>query len=111
MIPQNLSVSDQHQGRAGRAGQAARYFLLVEASVFQKINPKKRRHNDETLHTEDTDEDSSESEDEESADTKPSDVKYRKKVDDSLRKYIETTTCRRDIADKYFGNPPRPRML
>jgi superfamily II DNA helicase RecQ len=33
---------------------------------------------------------------------------HRKKVEAYLRKYIETTTCRRDVTDEYFGNPTRP---
>jgi hypothetical protein len=31
---------------------------------------------------------------------------WRKKVDKDLREWIETTGCRRDVTDSYFGNPP-----
>jgi len=31
---------------------------------------------------------------------------YKKKVEPALREWIETEGCRRDIADRYFNNPP-----
>jgi hypothetical protein len=31
---------------------------------------------------------------------------FVKKVDNDLRKWIETEGCRQDITDEYFGNPP-----
>ena len=31
---------------------------------------------------------------------------YKKKVEPALREWIETDSCRRDVADRYFNNLP-----
>jgi hypothetical protein len=33
-------------------------------------------------------------------------TEYKKTVEPALRRWIETTGCRRDVVDEYFGNPP-----
>lgn len=50
-----------------------------------------------------------ESEDAESEDEEPEDdgLVYRKVVDATLREWIESQRCRRDVADEYYDNPPR----
>lgn len=35
-------------------------------------------------------------------------MEWGKYVEPELRKWIETTECRRDVADEYFNNPRRP---
>ncbi|TEB18879.1 hypothetical protein FA13DRAFT_1605425, partial [Coprinellus micaceus] len=37
---------------------------------------------------------------------KPPVFQYKKTVEPALRRWIETTGCRRDVVDEYFGNPP-----
>lgn len=41
-------------------------------------------------------------------DPKDDDDRYewRKKIQDALRKWIETEGCRKDVVDAYFSNPP-----
>jgi superfamily II DNA helicase RecQ len=98
MAPPSLSVWIQRSGRAGRNGESSNAYLLVEPSVFKVISKKKNSVNN------DSDNDA-EDEDEEA---KPASEKtYQKKIEDSLREYIETIECRRQIADRYFNNPIR----
>jgi hypothetical protein len=37
--------------------------------------------------------------------------KWKKKVDDALRDWIETEDCRHIVADRYFGNPPKCQSM
>ncbi|CAA7271578.1 unnamed protein product [Cyclocybe aegerita] len=45
----------------------------------------------------------------EHAETPRPGYEFRKKVDKDLRCWIVTKDCRRDVADDYFGNPPREK--
>ncbi|KAI0038310.1 P-loop containing nucleoside triphosphate hydrolase protein, partial [Auriscalpium vulgare] len=103
--PSNLSVWIQRAGRAARSvlvqGLA---IMLVQASVFQQVGARKGRGDaDDASGSESDDEDEGisggEDEDEEKT--------YKKKVEPTLRAWIETNGCRRDVVDDYFGNPPR----
>lgn len=119
MLPPDQSTWDQHRGRAGRSGQPARAFLAVEASAFQKVKPKRKQLKNEDGEDNRTDEGEQDEQDEhgeqDEQDEQDSDpfeqepLQYRKKVDESLRQYIDTTGCRHNISDEYFNNPtPRP---
>ncbi|KAI0350269.1 P-loop containing nucleoside triphosphate hydrolase protein [Trametes cingulata] len=94
--PSSLSVWMQRAGRAGRSKEiAATAILLVEKSVFQKIrrrSKKRRRYDIEPTST---------------VPAEQSVLVYRKKVDPSMRMWLEGPGCRRDITDKYFSNPAR----
>ncbi|KAJ7841735.1 hypothetical protein B0H14DRAFT_3693692 [Mycena olivaceomarginata] len=80
MVPSSFSIWMQRAGRAGRNILiAARAILLVQASVFQEVAPKKG--------AEPTD-----------------DVNFKKAVETGLREWIETEECRRDVVDEYFDN-------
>jgi superfamily II DNA helicase RecQ len=92
MVPPSLLVWIQRSGRAGRNGEAATSYLLVEPSVLRKVSRKKQ-----------ADKSGSESDEEETKD----DPTYQKKVEPALRSWIEALGCRRDVADKYFNNPVR----
>ncbi|KAJ7092198.1 P-loop containing nucleoside triphosphate hydrolase protein [Mycena epipterygia] len=121
-FPKSLSVWIQRAGRAGRSPDLqAHAILLVEESAFQRW--KKRRQKKPTL---------TNASDSESSDSSPnsdsesgangavpvavafSDVddgkEWGKKVEDALRKYTSTRSCRRDVADEYFNNPARSRI-
>lgn len=50
-----------------------------------------------------------ESEPEDHEDERDDEFEYKKKVEPALREWIETKGCRRDVADKYFNNPPNRR--
>lgn len=123
MIPSSLSVWIQRLGRAGRSGRPAIVIILVEPSVFKTRKPKgvapskKRKKGqgdevlddmDEDLDVSDEDSDSDEGEEEVSlAAASAGPREYVKKVEDGMRKWVETKTCRRKVADEYFNNPPR----
>ncbi|KAI0692066.1 P-loop containing nucleoside triphosphate hydrolase protein, partial [Cerioporus squamosus] len=86
----SLSVWIQRAGRAGRTGQHAFAILLVEPSIF---NIKSH-----TLSST-------------GAGPAPQgggQLEYKKRAEDGMRSWAGAETCRRIIADEYFGNPPRP---
>lgn len=115
-------------GRAGRCpGLQARAIMLVEKSMFQRKKGKGGGGAKPAAPVEaeiDGGNDSEEEEEEEEREegtTQPKKIRKPKKVnlDDGLvwvknvhpvlREYISTEDCRRDVADKYFNNPPRHR--
>ncbi|KAI0710336.1 P-loop containing nucleoside triphosphate hydrolase protein [Cerioporus squamosus] len=81
MAASSLSVWIQRAGRAGRSGQHAFAILLVEPAIFQVKRPR------------------------------AAPKAYKKKAEDGMRRWAGAETCRRAIADEYFGNPPRPARL
>lgn len=87
MVPETLSIWIQRAGRAGRSGAPSATVLLYEPSVVQKVGGKEV----------------SESDDEEDWD----DTFKKKNVEGSLRFYVLTDQCRRNITDEYFGTPAR----
>lgn len=125
MVPSSLSQWFQRYGRAGRSGGPAIAILLVEPSVFQQLKRSIKAgdpnnggtHRKEDVGSNITDNGPDELEDEEidlTIDTHTSasastEVIYRKKIEEGLRKYLDGLRCRRDIADTYFSNPRRPR--
>ncbi|KAH6866275.1 P-loop containing nucleoside triphosphate hydrolase protein [Coprinopsis sp. MPI-PUGE-AT-0042] len=99
-VPPSLSVWIQRAGRAGRSPEInARAILLVERSVFQC---RKAKTKDPDLVLDDVS--SNESGDNDPL-LRPKDG-WMKNVDPHLRRWIETDECRRDVLDRYFGNPP-----
>lgn len=115
----------QKLGRAGRDPTLqAHGYLLVEPSVFQKINSRKPGPKpilEDEL--EDAPDDiladmalgglgNAEDDDEGATIAAPvndedAPSRYRKEIDPEYRQYIESQSCRREVLDKYFGNPPR----
>ncbi|KZT63318.1 P-loop containing nucleoside triphosphate hydrolase protein, partial [Daedalea quercina L-15889] len=94
-VPLSLSTWVQRAGRGGRsAAMKAVALLLVEKSVSQ---PQTRRETQSRRPAADSDSD---------GENEPGPA-YRKTIDPSLRLWIETRTCRRKSADRYFNNPPR----
>ncbi|KAJ6481357.1 P-loop containing nucleoside triphosphate hydrolase protein [Mycena vulgaris] len=84
-VPQSPDVWSQHMGRAGRCpGLQARVIMLREEGTTRpkKIRKPKKVNPDDGL-------------------------VWVKNVHPILREYISTEDCRRDVADKYFNNPPR----
>ena len=76
----------QHAGRAGQSPHVqARAILLVESSALQCVGSSTVEENNE---------------EEEVC------VAYCKKVEPALREWVEMEDCRREIADKFFDNPP-----
>lgn len=120
-VPTSLSVWIQRAGRAGRSANVhARAILLVEKSMFEKqkkrtgkglsasLNPLDEIHDDSS----DTDSDKTDDEDLLAGVADLPGVglvehEWKKKVEDALRLWIETTKCRREVTDTYFNNPPR----
>ncbi|KIJ61474.1 hypothetical protein HYDPIDRAFT_31340 [Hydnomerulius pinastri MD-312] len=88
--PQSPTVWLQRAGRAGRSAEVqARAVLYIEASATKRIG----------VSTEPGDENESDDDEEE-------EKTYRKKLEPSLREFVEAKGCRRDVADKLFDNPP-----
>ena len=82
LVPASLSVWMQCAGRAGRSPDIqARAILLIQPTVFQERHSKV-----------------------ETDPNKPGKVTYVKDVDDGLHAWLETTACRRDVADQYFNS-------
>ncbi|KAJ7260767.1 P-loop containing nucleoside triphosphate hydrolase protein [Mycena rebaudengoi] len=121
-VPSSLSVWIQRAGRAGRSPHIrARAIMLVEVSMFQRVKRRKGANNTENEpppEAADSDSSSESDLDDEgrvrapTAAAAPTAVEddgkeWKKKVDPTLREYIETKDCRRDMTDKYFANPPR----
>ena len=104
-------------GRAGRSPEIeARAILLVEKSMFKRKKIRKpggkqtKVECDEILASQSQDSGSEHGSDIDSSDEVGEDgdgKEWGKKVEESLRMWIEAMTCRRDIADEYFDNPPR----
>jgi superfamily II DNA helicase RecQ len=110
-VPSSLSVWIQRAGRAGRSPVInARAILLVEKSMFQwRKKRRMRRRVGDGSEESGSEVDEQESEDDEEEDEIGADsnkMEYGKKVELELRRWIECENCRRDIADKYFNNPP-----
>lgn len=109
MLPPDLNTWDRHKSYAGRAGQPARAFLSVEASAFQKVKPKRKQVKNEGDKDNGAGKKKDEEDEHEDDPFEKEPFQYRKKVDVSLREYIDTTGCRHDISDAYISNPtPRP---
>lgn len=95
-------------------------MLLVEKSVFQrkKLKQKKKIHSDddddELVDNDEEDEGGEEvdseddDENEVSEEDKGDDSVYGwgKKIDEALRRWIDTKECRRNVVDEHFQNPP-----
>ena len=121
-VPTSLSVWIQRAGRAGRSANVhARAIILVERSMFEK--QKKRTAKGTSASLDEIDDnlnnsDNDETEDEDNvagvADLPGVGLverEWKKKVEDALRLWIETTKCRRDVTDTYFNNPLRRSKL
>jgi superfamily II DNA helicase RecQ len=107
-VPPSLSVWMQRAGRAGRrADLDARALLFVEKSMFESQKKKRRKTDTAESLDLDVDEDELDSDLEEQDNEFDNEREYKKKVEPALREWIETEGCRRDIADRYFNNPPR----
>ena len=93
-VPASFANWIQRAGRGARsADMKGIALLLVERSVCQA----QASHRNPSGRTGDDDD----------SDVGEHDTTYRKTVDPSLCRWIETTTCRREVADQYFNNPPR----
>ncbi|KAG9310613.1 P-loop containing nucleoside triphosphate hydrolase protein [Chiua virens] len=89
-VPPSLTVWLQRAGRAGRSSHVqARAILLVESSALQRVGANVV-----------------EIVDGENNDEEEGSIAYREKVEPALREWVETEDCRRDVADKFFDNPP-----
>lgn len=102
-LPLSLSIWVQRAGRAGRQYDLqATAYLLVEKSAFEQ--QKKRAGKDKTQAS-----GVGEIDDEFYVDILEEDKEFKKKVDPSLRWWLQSTDqlCRRDLLDKFFRNPPR----
>ena len=92
-VPLSLTVWLQRAGRAGRSSHVqARAILLVKSSALQCVGATVAEIVDGDI--------GENNENEEVC------VAYRKKVEPALHEWVETEDCRRDIADKFFDNPP-----
>jgi bloom syndrome protein len=108
-VPSSLSIWIQRAGRAGRSPQInARAILMVEKSMF-RWQKKKRKNNDNDNSDESGASDDDDETDSEEVGRDSETMEWGKKVEPDLRKWIETKECRREIADKYFNNPPDRR--
>ncbi|PIL28157.1 transporter [Ganoderma sinense ZZ0214-1] len=94
--PPSLTTWIQRAGRAGRSPRIlARATLLIEKSAFQLINrkgprkPKKQKTSTAESATTATEKG----------------PEYRKKIDRSLRVWLDHKGCRREAVDEYFNNP------
>lgn len=86
MVPASLSIWIQRASRGGRNSTIkARAILLVQPTIYQEKTSKNG--------VEDGAEDDT--------------PRYRKDVEEGLQAWIETTCCRRDVADEYFNNTPK----
>ncbi|KAI0756499.1 P-loop containing nucleoside triphosphate hydrolase protein [Daedaleopsis nitida] len=107
-VPENLGIWLQRAGRAGRsAAIQARAVMLVEKSVVQRVGGDSRKSNTPNEVADEASDSEFEEVEEELAREEPK-VKYKKEIEDSLRRWIETEGCRRAVADAYFDNPPHP---
>jgi len=76
--------------------------------MFGSQKRKRRKADASDIPGFEVDEEVPESEPEDHEDKHDEEVVY-KKVELALREWIETKWCRRDVADKYFNNPPNCR--
>ncbi|KAI0056258.1 P-loop containing nucleoside triphosphate hydrolase protein, partial [Artomyces pyxidatus] len=98
--PANLSVWIQRAGRAARSSWVQGLaIMLVQESAFQQVGARKTAGSEDEGSDADTEDEENNVESEEKT--------YRMKLEPSLREWIETEGCRRDIVDDYFSNPPR----
>ncbi|KAF8350322.1 P-loop containing nucleoside triphosphate hydrolase protein [Amanita rubescens] len=89
LVPSLLSIWMQWAGRAGRSPDVqARAILLVQPTVFQVVKPRK-----ESKQGEGNDDDNNDA-----------DVKYRKDIEEGLRRWIEGLECRREVVSLYFND-------
>lgn len=80
LVPGSISIWFQRAGRAGRNPLiAAQAFLLVQPTVFQELKARKGHDKNEG-----------------------DSPKYRKEIEEGLRRWIETEDCRREVANEYF---------
>ncbi|KAF8833152.1 P-loop containing nucleoside triphosphate hydrolase protein, partial [Paxillus ammoniavirescens] len=103
-VPSSLEVWTQRAGRAGRtANLQAKAILLVEKSMFQRKKPSHKKRKVDASDGGSSSDDSGVSD----VDCDGGEVAlvWGKVVDPSLREWIETPGCRRDITDNYFKNP------
>ena len=117
-VPESLSVWIQRAGRAGRSTNVkAHAILLYEASAIKTCNRKQaktgKRHT--TKSQQPTANASPGAENPFDDDTATADIAlngegvvYKRNVEPSMRKWIETTDCRQIVTDDLFDNPPRP---
>ncbi|KAF8816985.1 P-loop containing nucleoside triphosphate hydrolase protein [Phlegmacium glaucopus] len=132
-VPLSLTIWMQRAGRAGRSQEVnARAILLFEKSIFQRqkkkchkgktdvADPTPEDDQDDGLSVNEGNDDDEGNTDEEDKDPSVEDqeverdgpkdddshYEWRKKVEHSLQRWIETEACRRDVADEYFSNPP-----
>jgi superfamily II DNA helicase RecQ len=111
MVPASLSVLTQRFGQAGCAGQQAIAILLAEPSVFQMKKTQSttltgaatQETKDPVIKVELLDEDLV-SDDHD--DTENKNVQYKKNIETGMRKWCDALTCRREVSNKYFENPP-----
>ncbi|KAI9067172.1 P-loop containing nucleoside triphosphate hydrolase protein [Trametes sanguinea] len=98
-VPSSLSIWTQRAGRAGRSPEIrAEAVMLVERAVFQVQRQRQRRKRSCRS--------SSVSVGSPEAGT-PSGPQFKKDIESVLREWIEAPSCRREVSDRYFGNPPR----
>lgn len=88
MVTDDLSTLDQRLRRGGRDGQQAEGILLVEKSVFEHKAVKGAQNRESIL------------------DCDESETEPKNNVESSLREYVETEDCRREVKDEHFDNPP-----
>jgi superfamily II DNA/RNA helicase len=103
-VAKSLSVWFQRYGRCVRCGNPGIVALLVEPSVFQMRKPKKKTR---TEREDETDEEEEGDDDDDEASpvlVNGIDLRYRKKVEDGMRKWIEAE-CRRQTGNAYFNSP------
>jgi hypothetical protein len=116
LVPRDALASDQHGGRCGRQGQASRHVITVESTALHVVKPKQRKgkqkKTQESVDDSDSGDESEHSESEGVIDVEDDDneaglapTRYKKNIDDTLRQYIETKSCRRTVLDKFFENP------
>lgn len=122
-VPSSLAVWTQRAGRAGRSFHLhARAVMIVESTMFQRKKKRRRKGNSGGPVAEDPDSSNSDSNsgsEDETTNTAPySDDRVNvpndgkvwvKNVDPIMREYISTKLCRREMADRYYNNPPRRR--
>lgn len=110
MAPGSLSTWMQRSGRAGRSGSSAISVLLVEPSVFQLEHVEDEVDSDCEVFDHDDQVQDEDSPNKNASQLYDVDLRYRKKLEGGLRKWIDPQdcNCRRQVSKAYFGNPPSP---